>query len=304
MSTEAIMKQKPNPQPVPGGRVSKSPTQLALRRFRHNKLAVISCVVLLVIVLACVFAPLLTHWGPVQLDFNNTDAAPSAQHILGTNGEGADYFAMNLYGGRADLLIGFVGTALILIIAIVLGGLAGYYGGWVDSIIMRSCDVILNFPFLLLVIVITAILQHTNVWLLIAVISATGWPPVTRFVRGLFLSMRESEFVLGAKIAGAGTWRIILKHLLPNSLGPLIVNATFLVALLIGAEAALSIIGFGVQPPQPSWGDILASSDDFMTMQATPWAWLPPVLAISVTVLCISFIGDGLRDAFDPSFEK
>lgn len=303
MASEMALRDAPDQKPS-NGRASKSPTQLAIRRFMHNKLAVASMLVLALIVLACLGAPLLTHWGPVQLDFNNTMAPPSAQHILGTNGEGADYFAMDLYGGRVDLLIGLVGTVLILTIAIILGGLAGYYGGWVDNIIMRICDVMLNFPFLLLIIVISSILQHTNVWLLIAVISATGWPSVTRFVRGLFLSMRESEFVLGAKIAGAGTWRIILKHLLPNAIGPLIVNATFLVANLIGAEAALSIVGFGVQPPQPSWGDVLAGADDFITMQTQPWAWLPPALAISVTILCISFIGDGLRDAFDPSFEK
>ena len=191
-----------------------------------------------------------------------------------------------------------------MIIAIVLGGLAGYYGGLIDSIIMRICDIMLNFPFILLVIVISAVLQRTNIWLLIGVLAATGWPGLTRLVRGMFLPLRESEYVLASRIAGAGSWRIILRHMLPNSLGPLIVSFTFNVAVLIGAEAALSIVGFGIQPPAPSWGDILASADDFLTMQTQPWAWLPPVIAITATILCISFIGDGLRDAFDPSFEN
>ncbi len=283
---------------------SKSPNQLAIERFMHNKLAVAGIIVILVIIFMCVCAPWLTHWNPAKLDIMNADSAPSAQHWLGTNSAGTDYWAADLYGGRADLLIGFVDMAFVMVIGIVLGGLSGYYGGWVDSLIMRVCDFMFNFPFLLLIIVITAVFNVSNIWLFILIIGLTGWPQVTRLVRGLFMGLRESEYVLAAKMAGSGAWRIIFKHMLPNSIGPLVVNATLLMATLISAEAALSVIGFGVIPPQPSWGNVLSAALDFLTLQTEPWAWVPPALFITITILCINFIGDGLRDAFDPSFEK
>lgn len=283
---------------------SKSPTRMAVNRFLSNKLAIISAIVLLMIIIACVGAPLFDHWTWKQLDFMNTDAPPSKLHLLGTNDEGADYLALNLYGGRIDLLIGLVDTSVLMFIGIVLGGLAGYYGGWVDSVVMRFCDLVLNFPFLLLIIIITAILNRTNVWMLIGAIAVIGWPPITRLVRSLFLTLRESEYVLAARMSGAGMWRIVIKHMLPNSIGPLIVNATLLMAGLIGTEGALSLIGFGIQPPQPSWGNILANVEDLLTMQTEPWAWIPAAVLITLTILCINFIGDGLRDAFDPNFER
>jgi len=286
------------------GRVSKSPNRLAFDRFMRNRLAVAGVVILLIVVFISIGAPLLTHWDPAKVDLMNTDAPPSIHHLLGTDSGGGDYFARDLFGGRADLLIGFVDMLIIMGLGVVLGGVSGYYGGWVDSVVMRACDFMFNFPFLLLIIVLTAILNSSNIWMLILVIGFTGWPAVTRLVRGLFLSLRESEYVLAAKMAGSGAWRIIFKHMLPNSLGPLVVNATLLMAGLIAAEAALSIINFGVQPPQPSWGNVLSSSLDFMTLQSEPWAWIPPAFLITVTILCINFIGDGLRDAFDPSFER
>lgn len=290
--------------PAPKGRVSKSPTRMALERFMYNKMAVISVFVLLILVIVSLAAPLLTHWSPTLQDLTNTDLAPGHGHVLGTDNYGMDLFARNLYGGRNDLLIGVVDTVMVMGIGIVTGGLAGYYGGWVDAVFMRICDFMFNFPFLLLIIVLSSILNTTNVWLLILVIGITGWPTVTRFVRGLFLNLRDSEFVLGSKMAGAGPWRIIFKHMLPNVMGTLVVNATFIMANMIAAEAALAIIGFGVQPPAPSWGNVLQGSLDYFTLKTEPWAWLPPAMLITITILCINFIGDGLRDAFDPGFEK
>lgn len=286
------------------GRVSKSPNRLAFERFLRNRLAVGGVIVLLLILFISIGAPLFTHWDPAKVDLMNTDAPPSLSHLLGTDNGGGDYFARDLFGGRADLLIGFVDMLIIMSLGVVLGGVSGYNGGFIDSVIMRVCDFMFNFPFLLLIIVLTAILNSSNIWLLILVIGFTGWPGVTRLVRGLFLSLRESEYVLAAKMSGSGAWRIIFKHMLPNSLGPLVVNATLLMANLIAAEAALSIINFGVQPPQPSWGNVLSASLDFMTLQSEPWAWIPPAFLITMTILCINFIGDGLRDAFDPSFER
>ncbi len=285
-------------------RRTKSPNRLAFERFMHNKLALISVIILLLITVMSIAAPLITHQSAWQTSLMQTDLPPSSTHLLGTDSEGIDLFARDLYGGRADLLIGFVDTIITMAIGIVLGGLAGYYSGWVDAVVMRICDFMFNFPFILLIIVIVAIFNVSNIWILILVMGFTSWPGITRLVRGLFLTIRESEYVLAAQISGASVWRIIFKHLLPNSLGPLVVNATLLMAGMIGAEAALAVVGFGVKPPSPSWGNILAGALNFLTLQTEPWVWVPPAALITLTILCINFIGDGLRDAFDPSFEK
>ncbi|MCL6548341.1 MAG: ABC transporter permease, partial [Alicyclobacillus sp.] len=244
----------PGPAAAPAiGRVVKSPTRLAFERFLRNRAAVISLAVLCLIVLASICAPLLTHWNPSTQDLMNTDSPPSwPSHPLGTDGNGFDYLARDLYGGRVDFLIGFVDMAVIMLISIVLGGLSGYYGGWVDAAVMRFVDFMMNFPFLLLIIVLQSLVPANSVWLLMFVIAVTGWANITRFVRGLFLNLRESEFVLAARIAGAGAWRIILRHMLPNVLGPLMVQATLLVANLIFTEAALAIIGFDVPVTTPT----------------------------------------------------
>lgn len=294
-----------NMAPVSVNRVQvKSPSRLALQRFMNNKLAVVSVFVVLFIVIVSLAAPLLTHINPSLQDLSNTDAPPSAKHLLGTDSQGMDYFARDLYGGRIDLLIGVVDAGIILTIGIILGGLAGYYGKWVDSMIMRVVDFMMNFPGLLLIIVLTSIIPKTTIWMLILVIAFTGWAGMTRFVRGLFLNLRDADYVLAAKISGAGVWRIIFRHMLPNSMGPLVVQATFLIAGMIGVEAALAIIGFGVPTTTPSWGNVLNGAQDYFVLKTQPWAWIPPAGLIFLTILCINFIGDGLRDAFDPSFEQ
>jgi len=287
------------------GRVVKSPTRLAYERFKHNKLAIVSVFVLAFVVFISIAAPLFTHFSPTLQSLGNTDLTPGQMgHLLGTDSQGMDYFARDLYGGRADLLMAVVCSSAIMAIGIVLGGLAGYYGGWVDSLIMRLCDFMFNFPFLLLIIVLTAIFNVANLWLLILIISVTGWPGPTRLIRGLFLNLRESEYVLAAQISGASPWRIIFKHLLPNAMGVIVVNATFLLAGIIFTEAALAIIGFGITPPAASWGAVLNGAQDYFTLSTELYAWIPPALLVTVTILCINFIGDGLRDAFDPSFEN
>ena len=285
------------------GRPSKSPTRMAVERFMVNKAAMISTVVLLLIVLVSIGAPLITHVSPVHQFLMNTDSTPGPGHVLGTDQSGFDLFSRDLYGGRVDLVIGFVDTLIVMAIAMVLGGLAGYYGGWIDSLVMRVCDFMFNFPFLLLIIVLSAIFNTSSVWLLILVIGFTGWPGMTRLVRSLFLNLRESEFVLASRMAGAGAFRIIFRHMVPNVMGVMVVQATFAVAGFIAAEAALAVIGFGVKPPTPSWGDVLANSLGYFTLATEPYAWVPPAALITITILCINFIGDGLRDAFDPSFE-
>lgn len=286
------------------GRPSKSPMRMAMERFRYNKMAIVSSVILLLIIIVSLAAPLLTHQSPRIQDLLHTDAPPGAGHVLGTDSSGMDLFARDLYGGRIDLLIGSVDMITVLIISMVLGGLAGYYGGWVDSLVMRVCDFMFNFPFLLLVIILSAILNTTSVWLLIAVIGFVAWPGLTRLIRGLFLNLRDSEYVLAARMSGSGPMRIIFRHMIPSVMGILVVQATFLFAGLIGSEAALAVIGFGVTPPTPSWGDVLANEIGYFQLKTEPWAWIPPAAMITLTILCINFIGDGLRDAFDPSFEQ
>jgi peptide/nickel transport system permease protein len=282
----------------------RSPFQMGLRRFMNNKAAVVSTIVLFLIFVMTLAAPLLTHWDPTSQDLTSSDLPPSSKHLLGTNTTGQDYFARNIYGGRVDFMIAIVDMFIIMGIGIILGGLAGYYGGWVDAVIMRCVDIMLNFPSLLLIVILSAFFSTNSVWLLILIIAFTDWSGITRFVRGLFLNLREQEFVLAAKMSGCSVWRIIFRHFLPNAIGPLVVNATFLMAGLIGMEAGLSLIGFGVPPNTPSWGNTLNSALDYFTLQFKPWAWVPSAGLIFITILCFNFIGDGLRDAFDPSFEK
>lgn len=286
------------------GRPSKSPTRMAMERFMYNKMAIASSIVLLLIIIVSLAAPLLTHQSATTQDLLHTDAPPGAGHFLGTDSAGMDLFARDLYGGRIDLLIGSVDMVFVMFIAMLLGGLAGYYGGWIDSLIMRVCDFMFNFPFLLLVIILSAILNTTSVWLLIAVIGFVAWPGLTRLIRGLFLNLRDSEYVLASRMAGAKPMRIIFRHMIPSVMGILVVQATFLFAGLIGSEAALAVIGFGVTPPTPSWGDVLANAIGYFQLKTEPYAWVPPAAMITLTILCINFIGDGLRDAFDPSFEQ
>ncbi|MCL6627287.1 MAG: ABC transporter permease [Alicyclobacillus shizuokensis] len=254
-------------------------------------------------VLVAIFAPVIAPYNPLSTEFP-MNLSPSSQHLFGTTTTGQDLFSQFVYGARTTLIVG-VGAGLIsTVIGLVFGVTAGYYGGWVDSVIMRFCDFMFNFPFILLIIVFVAVFNFSNIWLLICVIAFTSWPAIARLVRGLFLSLRESEYVLAAQTAGAGVWRIILKHMLPNSIGPLVVNATLLMSNLIGAEAALAIVGFGVKQPSPSWGNVLSGALNFLVLQSEPWAWIPPAFLITLTILCMNFIGDGLRDAFDPTFEK
>lgn len=286
------------------GRVTKTPLQMTVGRFMHNKMAIISLVFVLAIVIACVFAPLFTHYSATTQDLMSTDLPPGAGHLLGTDKFGVDNVARLLYGGRVDLLFAFLSAGMIMFIGVLVGGVAGYAGGLIDNVLMRIVDLMLNFPFLLFVIFIQGVFQINSIWVLIVAAGLTGWPPVSRLVRGMFLPLREQEFVLASKISGAGGLRIITRHMIPNVLGPLVVNATFLMATLIGFEAALAIIGFGVRPPAASWGTVLQNAEDFFTLMYRPWDWLPAALLITLTILAINFIGDGLRDAFDPSFEK
>ncbi|MEB1806350.1 MAG: ABC transporter permease [Bacillaceae bacterium] len=283
---------------------SASPLQLAMRRFLRNKLAVAGIFILIFFVLIALFAPFLTTHDPTKSNLMNVMAKPSAEHWLGTDSSGRDNFARMVYGSRISLTVGVAAMAFTLLIGVVLGSLAGYYGGKIDSLIMRAADLMLIFPFLLLVLTIMAILEKISVPIFVTIIALTTWPNITRILRGTFLSLREKEFILGARSIGCSDFRIIVKHFLPNAVGPIIVNATLMMATMIIIESGLSFIGFGIPQPTPTWGNMVTEARSLRVLTQHPEAWIPPGLAILFTVLAINFIGDGLRDAFDPKTKR
>ncbi len=279
---------------------SKSPYQLALRRFMKNKLAVLGVITMIIIVAASLAAPLLTEHDPTDSDLLSIEMKPNSEHILGTDSSGRDNWSRILYGSRVSLAVGFSAMFFTLLIGVTLGSIAGYYGGKVDGIIMRAADMVLALPFLVLALTIIALVPNVTVSLLVAIIALTIWPNLTRIIRGTFLSLREQEFIQGAKAIGASDFRIIFRHLLPNAIGPIVVNATLMMASMIIIESGLSFIGMGVPQPKPTWGNMISEAQNIRILRQHWEAWIPPGLCILVTVLAINFIGDGLRDAFDP----
>ncbi|PKR77664.1 peptide ABC transporter permease [Halalkalibacillus sediminis] len=279
---------------------SRSPFQLALRRFMKNRLAVVSVFVLFVIVIICIMAPLLTDHDPEKTNLLLLEKGPSDEHLLGTNGQGQDNFSRLLYGGRISLIVGFSAMFFTLAIGVTLGSIAGYYGKKVDNLIMRAADIMLMLPFLVLVLTIMAIIDKVTIGIFVTIIALTSWPNLTRIIRGTYLSLREQEFVLGARAIGASDFRIIFKHFIPNAMGPIVVNATLMMAVYIIIESGLSFIGFGIPNPTPTWGNMISEAQNIRILRNHPEAWIPPGVAILITVLAINFIGDGLRDAFDP----
>ncbi|TFB14671.1 ABC transporter permease [Filobacillus milosensis] len=279
---------------------SKSPFQLALRRFLKNKLAVIGVFTLIVIIAGSLSAPLLTDHSPTKSNLLMVEHPPSDEHLLGTDQSGRDNWSRLLYGSRISLIVGFSAMFFTLIIGIILGSISGYYGGKIDNIIMRFTDLILALPFLVLALTIMAIVDDISVSLFVTIIALVSWPNLTRIIRGSFLSLREQEFVLGAKAIGASDMRIIFRHMIPNIMGLIVVNATLMVAVMIIVESGLSFIGMGIPQPQPTWGNMLTEALSVRILTQHWYAWIPPGLCILITVLAINFIGDGLRDAFDP----
>ncbi len=278
----------------------KSPFRLAMERFMRNPLAMTGTVILFMIIIVTVFAPWFTHWSPSTPDIFNTDSGPTAAHLLGTDGTGYDNLARVLYGGRVDLTVAFAAALMTMVLGTVYGGVAGYFGGWIDNLLMRFVDVMLNFPFISLVLALEAIFNTSSEWVLIMVVGLTSWPAPARMMRGVFLQLREQDYVVGAQTIGASRIRIIFRHMLPNSLSMLIVLVSLSVASYVGLDAALSFLGLGVPPSTPSWGGILNTYSDYVSLATKPYAWMPPVIMIVLTILSVNFIGDGLRDAFDP----
>jgi peptide/nickel transport system permease protein len=268
-------------------------------RFRRHKVALVGTVILLVLVFGAVGAPVLARHDPLKTSISSYRKPPRAANWLGTDSSGRDVWARLLYAGRVSLSVGLVAVSIYTAIGIILGSLAGFYGGWVDSVIMRAADIVLAFPTLILIITIVSLLGP-SIYNVMLVIGLLGWPPIARIVRGLFLTLREREFIVAGRTIGAPNSRLIFRHILPNALAPVIVAATFGMASAILLEAGLSFLGLGVQPPTPSWGNMLTDAQSLTVLESMPWLWIPPGIAIALAVLAINFIGDGLRDALDP----
>jgi peptide/nickel transport system permease protein len=293
---------------------SKGELVIIWERFRRHRFALIGLGALLFMVLMATVAP-LAPWGPNEIDRTITDpqyvahgfAPPSSTHWFGTDELNRDMFSRILWAGRISLAVGFLTVAIGATIGIIVGALAGYYGGWLDTFLMRITDLFLSFPFLPTLILISAMLHQykfsaditlIQVTTIVAVLALLGWMDTARLVRGQFLSLLNRDFVLAARALGADGRRIMLRHLIPNSLAPIIVAASLNVGGFIIAESAISFLGVGVSPPTASWGSMLADFQSYLRYSAV--AVLLPGGAIFITVMAINFVGDGLRDALDP----
>lgn len=252
---------------------------------------------ILVIFLIAAFASFLTPYDPGRTDVSLKLKAPSSENYLGTDQLGRDVFSRMVYGSRISLSVGFVAVGISIVIGILVGAVAGFYGGWVDALLMRFVDTMLCFPSFFLILTVVALLGPSILNIMV-VIGITSWMGTSRLVRAEFLSLRERDFVQAARSLGVKDRRIILSHILPNALAPVFVSATLKVASAILVEAGLSFLGFGVQPPRPSWGNILTEGRTYIF--DAWWLTVFPGLAILVTVLAFNLVGDGLRDALDP----
>ncbi|MCM2985650.1 ABC transporter permease [Bacillus safensis] len=273
--------------------------RLFFEKFFKNKLAVAGSVILLIIIFSAMFAPVIAPYTPEQQDLLKRLQPPSAEHFMGTDKFGRDIFSRVLYGARVSLLVGFVSVLGAITIGTVVGAVAGYFKGFVDSLLMRFVDVVLSIPDIFLLITLVTIFKP-GIDKLILIFALTGWTTTARLIRSEFLSLRTREFVLAARTIGTKNHVIIFSHILPNCIGPIIVSATLKVGSVILAESTLSYLGFGIQPPTASWGNMLQDAQNFSIMVQAWWYPLFPGLFILLTVLCFNFLGDGLRDALDP----
>jgi peptide/nickel transport system permease protein len=300
-------------------REEQTMAQMVWRAFRRHRPAMIGLVTMVVFVLAAIFAPVISPYDPERSSLSEKENPPcihllgcpsdQPQHIMGTDELGRDLFTRILYGGRVSLSIGVMAMGLAVLVGAAIGGLSGFYGGWIDNILMRFTDMMLAFPQLFILIILAIALRDipiealrgtafASVLSIVLVIAVLAWMQVARLVRASFLSLKEKEFSEAARCLGVPNWRIMLRHLMPNAMSPIIVAATFRVATSIITESGLSYLGFGVQPPTPTWGNMLKNAQTMMTR--APWTAIFPGLMIFITVIAINFIGDGLRDALDP----
>ena len=289
--------------PAAAAEEPRSDKSHVLRRFFRHKLAVAGLIVLVALIFVAVFADQIAPYDPNKFDAVAMDDRPTKAHPLGLDQVGRDVLSRLIVASRISLSVGVVAVGIYVVIGAVLGSIAGFYGGWIDVVLTRLADIFLSFPQIMLIIVIVS-LFGPSIWNIMVVLGLLGWPPIFRIVRGQFLTLRELDFVQAGRAMGATDGRLIFRHILPNAVGPILVAATFGTATAILTEASLSFLGLGVQPPQASWGNLLNQAQSTVVIESMPWLWVPPGLAIFVSVLAINFVGDGLRDALDPRLKR
>jgi len=279
------------------------PWKIMWKRLRRNKLAMLGLIMITIMALAAIFAPFLTPFGRDSVNLVNSNAKPNGTHLLGTDSLGRDILTRLLYGARISLTVGFVSTGLRIVIGVLLGGIAGFYGKTIDNVIMRIADVFSCLPFLPIAITIVAMLKP-SIYNMMLVLAILGWPGIARIVRAEILSLREREFMEAATALGISDFRKIIAHLLPNTMASVIVSATIGIAGAILTESSLSFLGLGVAPPTPSWGNMLTDAQNQYVLKNRWWQWIPPGLAIFIAVMSLNLLGDGLRDALDPRLKQ
>ncbi|MEQ8675432.1 MAG: ABC transporter permease [Aggregatilineales bacterium] len=270
-----------------------------LKRFLKHRIAIVAVILLGLISLISLSAPIFARYEYDAIDLRAGGESPSSAHWLGTDRVGRDIWSRTLYGGRVSLAVGVGATVIATVIGTILGAISGFYRGWVDNVIMRITDTVMTFPSIVIMLTLAALLPR-SLLNIVLIIGGLSWPSVARLVRAQFMSIRESEFVLAARCLGVRDRRIIINHILPNVFAPLVALITFSVGSAILTEAGLSFLGLGVPPPTPSWGNMLESARNLNILQTLPWMWIPPAVMTVLTVLCVNFIGDGIRDAIDP----
>ncbi|GFP77308.1 ABC transporter permease [Clostridium fungisolvens] len=283
-------------------RPSMTYLQDAWRRLKQNKLALLGLAVIILMTLAAIFIPIFSHYDYSTQDFSIANKGPSAAHIFGTDKFGRDIFTRVAYGARISLTVAFVASALNVLIGIVYGGISGYFGGWVDMIMMRIVDILNSIPMLIYVILISVALGSRDIKGIIIAMTISMWTTMARIVRGQILTLKEQEFVLAAKTLGVKPFAIIFRHLIPNSMGSIIVTLTLAIPEAIFTESFLSFVGVGISAPKASWGTL--ASEAVEMMRTHPSQLLIPSLAICITVFAFNMLGDGLRDALDPKMRK
>ena len=276
--------------------------RLVWRRFCRHKVATVSLLVLLLLAIAAILAPVIAPYDPDAIT-GPFAGPPSVRFLLGTDDIGRDMLSRLLYATRVSLLVGTLATAISTAIGVVLGLVSGYFGGWIDMVIMRFTDMVMSFPYILLVLVAAAIFKP-GMWNIIFILGFVDWPGIARLVRGNTLSLRETNFVKSSIVAGMPKRHILFSEILPNTVAPILVYSTSVLALSMLDEAALSFLGMGVQPPTPSLGNMLNGAQSLTVLTQEPWLWLPPGLMIILLVIAINFIGDALRDAMDPTANR
>jgi peptide/nickel transport system permease protein len=280
------------------------PWRIAWDRFRKNKTAMFGGVLFIAIVLLVIFVPILSRFGVNDFILDQKNLPPSSEYWLGTDEQGRDVFLRLFLGGRTSIMVGLIAAGFTVVIGATIGGIAGYYGGWVDNLLMRFAEIVYSIPFTPTVITISGALMWVDskykMYLVMFLIGILSWPGLARMVRGQILSLREQEFMQATEILGLSTRSRIARHLLPNTFAYIIVSATLGMAGAILTEASLSYLGLGVTPPTPTWGNMIERSRNSNVFRNMQWLWVPPGVMIMLTVLSINLLGEGLRDAVDP----